>query len=98
MSATKWDRHAILAEVRRRGSTLTEISRQAGEPRDTASVALRQGYPKGERIISEFLGVPVEELWPERYPNRSQTGKTNAANAAKPSQKRKSRADMRDAA
>ena len=98
MSAFKWDRHAILAEVRRRGSTLAELSRAAGEPRDTASVALRQGYPKGEKIIADFLGVPVEELWPERYPNHSQTVKTNAPNGARPSQKRKASTDMRDAA
>ncbi|EJS89851.1 Ner, partial [Pasteurella multocida subsp. multocida str. Anand1_buffalo] len=24
-------------------------------------------YPKGEKIIADFIGVPVQEIWPERY-------------------------------
>lgn len=98
MSETAWDRHSILAEVRRRRKSLAQLSREAGEPEGTASVALRQGYPKGEKIIADFLDLPVEELWPERYPLASNSSKTNVANGRKESQKRKSSTDMRRAA
>nr|DAS48596.1 MAG TPA: winged helix-turn-helix DNA-binding protein [Caudoviricetes sp.] len=27
-------------------------------------------YPKGERIISDFLGIPPQEIWPSRYPKQ----------------------------
>lgn len=94
MSKIEWDRHSILAAVRRKGGTLARLSREAGEPEVTCSTALRQGYPKGERIISDFLGVPVEDLWPERYPSTLNTRKSSAANAPEQSQKRRASADI----
>lgn len=93
-----WDRFAIRAEVERRGQTLKRLSQLAGEPDCTASQALRQGYPKGEKIIADFLGVPVEVLWPDRYPEASSKAKTNATNAVAKQQKSRASSDTRVAA
>jgi Ner family transcriptional regulator len=95
---TLWDRYAIVAEVQRRGATLKRLSQEAGEPDCTAAQALRQGYPKGEKIISDFLGIPVAELWPDRYPEHSIRRKTNAANTTKASQKSRPSAGVGEAA
>ena len=34
---------------------------------DTLRNALYRHCPKYERIISEYLQVPVEQIWPSRY-------------------------------
>nr|ELR5130232.1 helix-turn-helix domain-containing protein [Providencia rettgeri] len=48
-------------------SSLSQISRSAGLNSSTLNNALSRRWPKGERIIAEFLGVPAEEIWPSRY-------------------------------
>jgi Ner family transcriptional regulator len=37
----------------------------------TLGDALYRGWPKGERIIADFLGVNVEKIWPSRYARRA---------------------------
>ncbi len=43
--------------------------------------ALRHPYPKMERIIADTLGLPPQELWPERY---NDDGSTNRRIGALP--------------
>jgi Ner family transcriptional regulator len=62
-----WDRHAIKAELHRRGITFNELSRRHGLYRSQAARVLREPWPRMERIVAEVLGVPAHELWPERY-------------------------------
>lgn len=57
----------IIAAIRKRGKTLTQLSIEAGLHPRTLSNALDRKYPKGEKIISDFINVPVQEIWPERY-------------------------------
>lgn len=72
MAKPKWDRHSILGELRRRGMTLAKLA----EIRGIAASGFRNIWSrqneKSERAIAEFLDIPVEELFPDRYP------KTNA--------------------
>lgn len=70
MPRRKWDKHAIKAEVHRRGATLKGIAVAAGLEESATRVALLRRLPSGERALSDFLGVPVPELFPERYPSR----------------------------
>jgi Ner family transcriptional regulator len=67
MSPVAWDRHAIKAEIHRRGSTLTEVALAAGLHSSTCRVALIRPLPAGEAAIAAFLGIAKAELWPTRY-------------------------------
>lgn len=62
-----WDRHAIKAELGRRGLTLVAVARDAGLEPSACKVALRRRNWGGEAAIAAALDVPPEELWPERY-------------------------------
>ncbi|MGQ3663259.1 helix-turn-helix domain-containing protein [Citrobacter braakii] len=63
------DMHAedIKAEVRKRGTNLSQLSRDNGLAESTLRNTLRYHWPKGERIIAGVLGVAPEEIWPSRY-------------------------------
>lgn len=62
------NRHDILAEIRKRGTTLAALARhhEYENPRSLNNV-FRTPYPKAERIIAEFLGKKPEDIWPSRY-------------------------------
>ena len=65
---TAWDRHAIKAEIHRRGKTLTQLAIEGGaDPSACRAALIRPYHSKGERIISDFLGIPRHVLWPDRY-------------------------------
>ncbi len=68
MTRKRWDRHAIIAEVHRRGETLANLSRRAGiYPTGMSCMLSGRRWPKAEKALAQFLGVPVEELFPDRY-------------------------------
>ncbi|WP_394706302.1 helix-turn-helix domain-containing protein [Breoghania sp.] len=96
--ARKWDQYSIAAEIRRRGSNLTKLARDAGEPECTCRQALLRCYRKGERIIARFLGVDPSELWPERYAKAPTGRDTNAKRDGQQSQKEGAATDTRCAA
>ncbi|BBU98926.1 helix-turn-helix domain-containing protein [Providencia hangzhouensis] len=62
-----WHSADIIAAIKKKGSSLSEISRSAGLNSSTLNNALSRRWPKGERIIAEFLGVAPSEIWPSRY-------------------------------
>lgn len=82
MEPKVWDRHAILAEVRRRGMTLTGIAIDAG----MYSSACRQGLlgtsRPGAEAIARALGIPFRELFPTAY-TRGRHDETRANNNAR---------------
>lgn len=61
------DKHAIKAELARRGLTLVAVARQAGIERSGPGVALLRRHFAGEAAIAAALGTAPEALWPERY-------------------------------
>ncbi|MEY0416660.1 helix-turn-helix domain-containing protein [Providencia rettgeri] len=62
-----WHSADIIAAIKKKGSSLSQISRSAGLNSSTLNNALSRRWPKGERIIAEFLGVALSEIWPSRY-------------------------------
>jgi len=76
-ATTVWDRHAIKAEIGRRGMTLTGIALDAG----LGESACRQGIlgtnRTGAEAIAAALGIPFRELFPDSYSRgRHNEGKT----------------------
>ncbi len=63
-----WDKWAIVAEIKRRGSSLKQLSAEAGLDASSCSHALRTyTLPAAEKVISDFIEVSLYELWPDRY-------------------------------
>ena len=69
MGAT-WTKPRIKCALEERGMTLTGLAELKGvDPRTMRHVWNRPMRP-AERAIAEYLGVPVAELFPDRYPIR----------------------------
>lgn len=62
-----WDSFAIKAEIRRRGKTLTALAKEAGYQPATVRWAFIRPFPGANRAIAQFLGLSVQELWPDWY-------------------------------
>lgn len=63
-----WHKADIIAAVHRRGTTLRQLAMDNGYSyQSTAAQAFHRPYPKLERIIAEFLGIPPQQIWPSRY-------------------------------
>lgn len=62
-----WHPADIIAAIRKKGSTLSAVSRNSGLSSSTLTNALTRPWPKGEYIIADFLGVHPSEIWPTRY-------------------------------
>ena len=64
----KWDQHRMKYELHSSGMTLTRLAEIKGiDPRTMRAVWKRTHRPS-EAALSEFLKVPVEQLFPDRYP------------------------------
>jgi Ner family transcriptional regulator len=79
---TNWHPELIKAEVRMRAETLTGLAKKNGLAEDACRDALRTRRPNAEAVIAEFIGVPKEELWPERY--RPPSTDVDSASPAEP--------------
>lgn len=62
-----WHRADVLAEVRKRGSTLAAIAATKGLARQTMYWAFIRPNLRANRAIAEFLSVPLDELWPQWF-------------------------------
>ncbi|OBX07820.1 transcriptional regulator [Gallibacterium salpingitidis] len=69
MKKSKKDMHRafIIALIKERGKTLSQLSVEAGLHPRTLGNALERKYPKGEKIIADFVGRKPEDIWPSRY-------------------------------
>ncbi|EDO5575234.1 transcriptional regulator [Salmonella enterica subsp. enterica serovar Bareilly] len=67
MTQPDWHPADIIAGLRKRGTSLAALSRQAGLESSTLANALNRRWPKGERLIAEALGIAPEQIWPSRY-------------------------------
>lgn len=66
-----WAPSRVVGEIKIRGGNLRALSRASGLQADTLRNALYRHCPKYERIISDYLQVPVEKIWPSRYPTKA---------------------------
>lgn len=67
MMQSDWHPADIIAAVRKKGTSLAALSRQAGLASSTRENALYRHWPKGEKLIADALGVTPEQIWPSRY-------------------------------
>ncbi|SFZ85962.1 transcriptional regulator, Nlp family [Devosia enhydra] len=65
--AVVWDRHAIKAEIGRKGLTQTAIAQAAGLEPSAVRHGLRGGNRKGAEAIAKALGLPFRTLFPDSY-------------------------------
>lgn len=65
----KTDMHPadIVAAMKKRQTSLAELSRKVGLSSGTLANALKRPWPKGEFIIAAALGMHPSEIWPSRY-------------------------------
>lgn len=71
MGKRQWDRHEILAALRRKGMTLTRLAEMNGRAPGGFRTIWTRPNANTEQIIADFLGEAVEVLWPDRYPKRT---------------------------
>lgn len=76
--AKLWHPELIKAQVRMRDETLASLSRKHGLAENACRDALRTRRPMAEEVIAKFIGVPKEELWPDRYPAEPSTNVDSA--------------------
>lgn len=57
----------IKAAVRKRGTTLAHLSREAGLCSAACSLSLRHPIPAANRAVAAFLGLALHQLWPQWY-------------------------------
>ncbi len=62
-----WHPADIIASLRKQGTTLAAVSRNAGLSPSTLSNALARPWPKGEWLIADALKIHPSEIWPSRY-------------------------------
>ncbi|EAW1760572.1 transcriptional regulator [Salmonella enterica subsp. enterica] len=62
-----WHSADIIAALKKRGTSLSAVSRKSGLASSTLANALIRQWPKGERLLAEALGIAPEQIWPSRY-------------------------------
>jgi len=62
-----WHPADVIAALKKKGTTLAAVSRQAGLGSSTLANALSRSWPKGEGLIAAALGIHPAEIWPSRY-------------------------------
>ena len=65
--ARKWHHQDIVAELRKRGSSLAALSRANGYSSRTLQCCLHKPWPRGNAIIASFLGMTRHQIWPAWY-------------------------------
>ncbi len=94
----EWDWFSIKAELHRRGMTLTRLAELNGLDPSACRCAGSRTHRKAEAAIADFIGVPVEKLFPDRYPIRTARILSSKYDTPTASPKSPSRSDIRSAA
>jgi Ner family transcriptional regulator len=71
MEKKDWHRADIIAAIKKKGTTLSEVSRTTGYAPSTLSNAFAHPWPKAEKIIADAIGVHPSEIWPSWYNKKS---------------------------
>ncbi|SQI42120.1 DNA-binding transcriptional regulator Nlp [Leminorella richardii] len=66
-TAIDWHSADVIAALKKRGTSLAKLSREAGLASSTLANALVRPWPKGEWLIAAVIGLHPEEIWPSRY-------------------------------
>jgi len=66
-----WHPADIICALRKAGWSVRKLSLHFGYASpNTLCNAINRPWPKGERLIADAIGVPAEEIWPERFAER----------------------------
>ena len=57
----------ILASIKKTGTTITQLSIDAGLSPGAGSKALKVPFPAAEEAIAARVNLPLHVLWPTRY-------------------------------
>lgn len=47
--------------------SFTRLSRLNGYASGSLKMALRRPWPRAEKVIADFIGIPPQQIWPSRY-------------------------------
>ena len=72
MKTAGWHAEDIKAAVRKKGLSLKALALSNGLCESACRASLRRPQPGADKVISEFLGVSLSILWPERYGQQGQ--------------------------
>ncbi|MCX8655984.1 helix-turn-helix domain-containing protein [Gilliamella sp. B2894] len=72
-SKKDWHSADIIAALKKKGTTLSALTRQSGYAPSTLSNALVRPWTKGELIIANALGIEAKRIWPSRYKKKIQS-------------------------
>lgn len=67
MPKREYHKEDIKAMIHKRGATLRQIGLNAGLCIDAGSNCLHRPVPSANQAISDFLGIPLHELWPRWF-------------------------------
>ncbi len=62
-----WHPADVLAALKKRGKTLSGLSRANGYHATAAGKALKKPWPALEKLIATELGMRPADIWPSRY-------------------------------
>jgi len=65
--APDWHPADVLAALKKRGHSLTGLSKVHGYHATAAGKALKQSWPALEAVIADAIGVAPQRIWPSRY-------------------------------
>ena len=93
-----YDWQDIKAEIHRKGMTLTALAELYGLNASACRKVKTAANQKAQAAISDFLQIPVEQLWPNRYPVRKPHILSSRYQALLESKKSNALVDMEKAA
>ncbi|MBS9428763.1 cell morphology transcriptional regulator XreR2 [Photorhabdus akhurstii] len=67
MKDQDWHPADIIAALKKRGTSLAAVSREAGLASSTFANTLQRRWPKGQKLIAAALECDPAEIWPSRY-------------------------------
>lgn len=62
-----WHPADIMAAIWKRRMSFTRLSRLNGYAGGSLKMALRRPWPRAEKVIADFIGIPPQQIWPSRY-------------------------------
>lgn len=72
MTDTPWTwEDDVIRPLHRRGMTLTALAEIHGKTTSLLTSLKTRSHAPSEKIVAEFLGKPVEEVFRDRYPKRT---------------------------
>jgi Ner family transcriptional regulator len=75
-----WHSADIIAALRKKGTSLRQLSLKNNLNERTLSQALQRPYPKAEQIIAEAVGEDRKTIWPQRFNKSSRKPNVDKTN------------------